>query len=309
MIIERPVDAKKLSWGFRSDFYGGSDAALLRPMNNFGPQGTHMGTDFRQLYVSAHLPILSAKGVDLQLGRQNMPLGYETLMAPYRPLYSQTYFWINFQVAATAAIATWHASDSLDLLGGVVIGYNTIFDVRGRAPDYITRVTYRPGNSTRTAFLGSVFTGPKPAPLATGHTASWQTVLDLEARRTWTPRFYQVIQVNSSWASKDQKINGRTSATHGVSSLATFHLAKQLDLNARGEWFHDAHGVRTGTAGHYGETTLGLSVMPTRWITLRPELRGDFAGQPSFGPVNSTVRAHNQLTAGGDLIFKFSVFR
>jgi hypothetical protein len=309
MIVERPVDTKNWSWGFRSDFYGGSDAALLRPMNNFGPQDKHMGTDFRQLILSAHMPVLTAKGVDLQLGRQNMPLGYETLMAPYRPLYSQTYFWINFQVVATAAVATWHVSNSLDLLGGVLIGYNTVFEMRGRAPDYVTRVTYRPENSTRTTFLGSVITGPKPAPIAAGHTDSWQTIVDIEARRTWTPRFSQVIQASSSWASKDQKIQGGTAATHGASSTATYHMDKQLDMNARGEWFYDIHGVHTGVAGHFGESTLGLSVMPTRWITFRPELRGDFSGQPSFGPVGAANHSRNQLSAAFDMIFKFSAIR
>jgi len=309
MIVERPPDAKNWSWGFRSDFYGGSDAALLRPLNNFGPQDKHMGTDFRQLFISAHMPVLDAKGVDLQLGRQNMPLGYETLMAPYRPLYSQTYFWINFQVTATAAVATLHPANSIDLLGGALIGYNTVFEMRGRAPDYITRVTYRPGNSTRTVWLGSVFAGPKPAPIAAGHTDSWQTIVDLEARRTWIARFTQVMQANSSWASKDQKIQGGTSATHGVSSMATFHLDKQLDLNARGEWFYDVHGVHTEVAGHFGETTLGLGIMPARWITFRPEVRGDFSGQPSFGPVSAATHSRNQLSAAFDLIFKFSVIR
>lgn len=309
MIVERPPDTKNWSWGFRSDFYGGSDAALLRPLNNFGPQDKHMGTDFRQLFISAHMPVLSAKGVDLQLGRQNMPLGYETLMAPYRPLYSQTYFWINFQVTATAAVATWHATNSLDILGGALIGYNTVFEMRGRAPDYIARITYRPGNSTRTVFLGSVFAGPKPAPIAAGHTDSWQTIAEVEARRTWTPRFSQVAQASSSWASKDQKNQGGTSATHGASSIATFHLDKQFDLNARGEWFYDAHGVHTGVAGHFGETTLGLSIMPARWITFRPEVRGDFSEQPSFGPVGAANHSRNQLTAAFDVIFKFSVIR
>jgi hypothetical protein len=309
MIVERPPDTKNWSWGFRSDFYGGSDAALLRPLNNFGPQDKHMGTDFRQLFISAHMPVLSAKGIDLQLGRQNMPLGYETLMAPYRPLYSQTYFWINFQVTATAAVATWHASNSLDLLGGVLIGYNTVFEMRGRAPDYIARATYRPGNSARTAFLGSVFVGPKPAPIAAGHTDSWQTIAEVEARRTWTPRFSQVMQASSSWASKDQTIQGGTSATHGVSSITTFHLYKQIDLNARGEWFYDAHGVHTGVAGHFGEATLGLSIMPARWVTFRPEVRGDFSGQPSFGPVGAANHGRNQLTAAFDVIVKFSAIR
>jgi hypothetical protein len=309
MIVERPPDTKNWSWGFRSDFYGGSDAALLRPLNNFGPQDKHMGTDFRQLFISAHMPVLSAKGVDLQLGRQNMPLGYETLMAPYRPLYSQTYFWINFQVVATAAVATLHPANSLDLLGGALIGYNTVFEMRGRAPDYIARATYRPGNSSRTAFLGSVFVGPKPAPIAAGHTDSWQTIVEVEARRTWTPRFSQVMQASSSWASKDQAIHGGTSATHGASSIATFHLDRQFDLNARGEWFYDAHGVHTGVAGHFGETTFGFSIMPARWVTFRPEVRGDFSGQPSFGPVGAVNHSRNQLTAAFDVIFKFSAIR
>jgi hypothetical protein len=309
MVVERTVDTKNWSWGFRSDFYGGSDAALLRPINNFGPQGKHMGTDFRQLFISAHMPILSAKGMDLQLGRQNMPLGYETLMGPYRPLYSQTYFWINFQVVATAAVATLHPANSLDLLGGVLIGYNTVFEMRGRAPDYITRITYRPGNSTRTTYLGSIFAGPKPAPIAAGHTDSWQTIAETEARRVWTPRFSQVVQASSSWASKDQKNRGGTSATHGASSIATYHLDRQLDLNLRGEWFYDVHGVHTGVAGHFGEVTLGLGMMPARWITFRPEVRGDFSGQPSFGPVSASVHNRNQLSAAFDVIFKFSAIR
>ena len=309
LIVERPADTKNWSWGFRSDFYGGSDAALLRPMNNFGPQDKHMGTDFRQLFISAHMPILSAKGVDLQLGRQNMPLGYESLMAPYRPLYSGTYFWINFQVAATAAVATLHPTNSLDLLGGTLIGYNTMFEMRGRAPDYIARATYRPANSTRTTFIGSVFAGPKPAPIAAGHTDSWQTIAEVEARRTWTPRFSQIMQASSSWSSKDQANHGGASATRGASSIATFLLDRQFDLNARGEWFYDAHGVHTGVAGHFGETTLGLSVKPARWITFRPEVRGDFSGQPSFGPVGAANHSRNQLSTAFDVIFKFSAIR
>jgi hypothetical protein len=307
LIIDRPTDPKHLSWGFRSDFYGGQDAALLRPMNSFGPQGKHMGTDFRQIYATVHIP--GKRPWDLQLGRQNMPLGYETLMAPYRPMYSQTYFWINFQVTATAAVATWHPTPSLDLLGGTVIGYNTIFSMRGRAPDYVTRVTYRPHNNAATTLLGSVFAGPKPAPIATGHSDSWQTVLDVELRRRWSQRVQQTFQYDASWATKDKANQGKTSATRGVSTLAVFHLDKQLDLNARGEWFYDPHGVHTGTAGKFGETTLGLAYSPTRWVTFRPEVRGDFAGQPTYGAQGAAHHDRNQVSAAIDMIFKFSAIR
>ena len=135
LIIERQLAHDGWSWGFRSDFYAGSDAALLRPQNGFGPENDpHWGTDFRQLYLSLHMPLLSQGGVDLQLGRQNVPIGYETLMAPYRPMYSETYFWIHFQVGSTAATATWHPTDYLDILGSINLGYNTFFNLRGSSP-------------------------------------------------------------------------------------------------------------------------------------------------------------------------------
>lgn len=306
LVVERSTAKDQWSWGFRTDFYGGSDAALLRPMNSFGPQGKRFGTDFRQAYLTIHMPVLSAKGVDWQLGRQNMPLGYETLMGPYRPLYSQTYYWIYFQVAATAATATWHATDSLDLMGGVAFGYNTVFKTRGRAPVYLVRSIYRP--SKNNTILGSVFTGPKPAAVATGHAGSWQTVAEAELRHDWSPHVTQAILVNSSWNSKDQKTHG-TTATHGAFTITTVHLNKQLDLNTREEWFYDAHGLRTGVPGHFVETTAGVNIMPNRWVNFRPEVRGDFSGQRSFGALNATRWKRNQLTVGFDLILKFSAMK
>ena len=36
VVLERST-TKTLSWGFRTDFYAGSDAALLRSQNHFGP--------------------------------------------------------------------------------------------------------------------------------------------------------------------------------------------------------------------------------------------------------------------------------
>jgi hypothetical protein len=83
LIVDRLPSKEGWSSGFRADFYAGSDAALLRPLNSFGPQGTHMGTDFRQAYLSFHTPDINHRGIDRSFGRQNMPIGYETVMGPY----------------------------------------------------------------------------------------------------------------------------------------------------------------------------------------------------------------------------------
>jgi hypothetical protein len=305
LIVERQLAHEGWSWGFRSDFYAGSDAALLRPQNGFGPENDpHWGTDFRQLYLSLHMPLLSQGGVDLQLGRQNVPIGYETLMAPYRPMYSETYFWIHFQVGSTAATATWHATDDLDILGSVNFGYNTFFNLRGSSPCYLAKAIYSIGPDKQTTVSAAVYTGPEPFPAATGHLGSWQTGAGAGVRHNWSPRLTQQFLVSGSWDFNDPAVN-RTSPSYGTFTILTYHLNQHLDLNARGEWFWDKHGARTGNAAHYGEVAVGLNVMPNPWINFRPEIRGDFASEPSFGSVRSTNRERSQLTVAFDVILKF----
>jgi len=62
----------------------------------------------------------------------------------------------------------------------------------------------------------------------------------------------------------------RTPRKHSI-GVRPFHLNKILDLNTRGEWFHDKQGARTGIARTYGKT-IGLNVMPVSWINFHPEL-------------------------------------
>ena len=236
LIVERQLTKEGWSWGFRSDFYAGSDAALLHPQNGFGPQDLRWGTDFRQLYLSLHMPVLSQGGVDLLLGRQNVQIGYETLMAPYRPMYSETYFWIHDQVGSTAATATWHATDHLDLLGSVILGFNTFFDLRGRSPCYLAKAIYSIGPEKQTKVSAAVYTGPEPFPVATGHLGSWQTGAGAGVKHNWSPRLTQEFLVSGSWDFNDPAVN-RTSPTYGAFTILTYHLNQHLDLNGRGEWF------------------------------------------------------------------------
>jgi Putative beta-barrel porin-2, OmpL-like. bbp2 len=90
-----------------------------------------------------------------------------------------------------------------------------------------------------------------------------------------------------------------------AATTAIFHLNKILDLNTRGEWFYDKQDARTGIAGTYEETTIGLNVMPVSWINFRPELRADFATQPFCGTVGSAHHRENKLTVACDLLIKF----
>ena len=62
LVVERTLgeDNEGWSWGCRSEFYMGADAALLHPLDGFGPSRTpRFGTDFRQAYFSLHAPVLT----------------------------------------------------------------------------------------------------------------------------------------------------------------------------------------------------------------------------------------------------------
>ena len=306
--VERPLTPcdRGWDWGFRADFFAGQGAALLRPLNSFGPQSQRMGTDFRQAFFSLHLPIVTKGGVDVQLGRQNVPIGYETIMGVYRPLYSATYYWIFHQVGSTGVFATLHASSKLDLIAGSDLNYNTVFILRGRAPSYLAKAIYAPFANKTTTLIADVYTGPLPVPTLAAHNGLWQTLVETEVRHRWSQRVSQVLQGSYEWDIRDPAERNRTSVAQGAFSIVSVHLTQNsLELNLRGEWMHDLNGIRTHHPGTFGEATGGISIMPAPWITLRPELRGDFASSSVLGPLDATLHRRTQLTAGGDLIFKF----
>ncbi len=277
-------------------------------MPNFGPQGTHFGTDFRQAYLALHTPGINKLGIDWTFGRQNVPIGFETLMGPYRPMYSETYFWIHYEVGSTSALATLHPSGKLDVIGGVVMGYNTVFVLRGPAPSYLARVLFRPHGYKKTQLVATTFTGPEPVFATTGHVGTWQTVSELQARHVWTDRIAQIIQGHYA-ADVHDPATKKNSATEGAFLITDFKIDPNLYLNTRGEWFADRHGVRTGAPGTFSEATLGLNYLPVPWINFRPEVRGDFGGQRSYRASQGGPATSNQVTVAFDVIIKFDAFK
>ena len=83
--------------------------------------------------------------------------------------------------------------------------------------------------------------------------------------------------------------------------ICTYHLTHCVDVNFRTEWFDDVHGTHTGIATNYYETTFGFDYHPTKCLSIRPELRGDFAADPVW----HDNRDKSELTAAVDMVLKF----
>ena len=283
LVLQRPLRQDRLDFGFNIRYFAGADAALGQPRGGIGyPVGnSHFGQDFRDLYISAHLPILTEGGVDVKAGRMNSIIGYNGFLSPYRPFYSSDYQCFYSQDGAfTGVLADLHVSKKLDVWNGVTFGANTFFTKRSNnSICYIGQVNYWVTDEHKTRLTASVYAGPNAIFTAPGLAGTFDTTIELRIQQNWSRRFTQIIQSNMGW---DANTPVGTGSWYGVYTIGLFHLNPKLDINVRGEWFDDVRGTRTGIDTDYAEVTLGLNWHPIKCFEFRPEIRGDFAGEPAF---------------------------
>ncbi|MBI3406838.1 MAG: outer membrane beta-barrel protein [Planctomycetes bacterium] len=304
-VIDRPLKTDAWSLGFYFQFFAGADAAFLQGPGDIQSSNPRFGGTIRQLYLSAHAPVLTEGGVDFVLGRQGSLMGYESYMAPLRPFYSLTYQWQYGEDGDdTGFYATWHVTKQLDLSYGVTLGSNTFFTLRDDSPCHIAQVNYWLQEEKKTLVTGSFLIGDqavgKTTPFKPGSLA---TVVELSVRHTWSDFLTQVIQANLGWDQSVPRIG--LGQWVGLYTIGIFQLGPKLDLQARAEWFDDVNGTRTGFATNYGALTTGVAFRPRPWIAVRPEVRADFAGVPAFGPAGFFHRSDRQLTAAVECLVKF----
>jgi hypothetical protein len=255
-----------------------------------------------------HTPVAFYQGIDWTIGRINFPTGVETVLGPYQQLYSRSYFWIHAETSGTALLVTFHANPQLDIVTGTTMGYNTTFLLRGRAPSYLARLLYHHEGVRKQQVIATVYSGPEPLAATGRHIGNWQTLGELQAREAWTPRFSQIFDLNYIADANDPANRRHNSATQGASILSGFVLNRATTLHVRTEWFADPHGSRTVTPGTYGEATAGVTFHPNQWFEFRPEVRGDFSGQKSFGSADSNIRHRNQLSVGFEVLIMGRLF-
>jgi hypothetical protein len=304
-VIEKPLQQDVFNLGFMMRYFAGADAALGAAKGGIGSpvSNQHFGQDFRDLYISAHLPILTDGGVDFKIGRMNTIIGYNGFLAPYRPFYSSDYqFFYSQDGAFTGWLTDVHVSDRLDIWNGMTLGANTFFVQRSsRSICYIGQINYWLTDEKKTRLTGSVYAGPDAIFAAPGLAGNYVTMVELRLQQNWSKRFTQIIQNNMGW---DANTPVGTGSWYGLYTIGIYHLTEQLDILGRAEWFDDVKGTRTGIDTNYSEVTLGCNWHPIKYLEVRPEIRGDFAGAPAFG-VNGAHTDKSQLTGGISFLVKF----
>ena len=303
--IQKPLQQDEFDIGFNMRYFAGADAALGAAKGGIGwpPGDPHFGQDFRDLYLSAHLPILTEGGMDVKVGRMNTIIGYNGFLAPYRPFYSSDYqFFYSQDGAFTGFVTDLHVNDRLDIWNGMTLGANTFFTLRANdSYCYIGQVNYWTSDEKRTRLTGSVYAGPHALFAAPNLAGTYDTMVELRVQQDWSERFTQVLQSNMGW---DANTPVGTGSWYGLYLISIYHINTQVDALLRTEWFDDVKGTRTGIDTNYAEVTLGCNWHPVKFLEIRPEIRGDFAGADAFG-VNGAHTNRSQLTGGVSFLVKF----
>jgi hypothetical protein len=305
LVIQKPLQQDRFDWGFNVRYYAGADAATGQPLGGIDdpPGNPRFSHDFRDLYISAHLPILTEGGMDVKIGRMNTIIGYNGYLAPYRPFYSSDYqFFYSQDGAFTGFLTCLHVTKQLDVWNGMTLGANTFFTKRSNdSYCYIGQINYALTEERRTVLTASTYCGQDAIFAAPGLNGDFVTMVELRAQHRWSEHLTQIVQCNMGW---DTNTPVGTGSWYGLYTIGILHLNACWDLQARAEWFRDVKGTRTGFDTDYGAITIGVNWHPNDYLEIRPEIRGDFAGMPAFGGSN-TATDRNQLTCAIGALLKF----
>ena len=129
LTIERDLDPKATGpdFGFKLQGMYGSDAQFTHLIG----EGDHSSSsrnafDLVEANVYAHLPYLTAGGIDVKVGQFSTPIGNEVIAAGGNFFYSKSYIF-NFGIPLKhmGLLVTTHVNPILDIYTGYTTGVNT----------------------------------------------------------------------------------------------------------------------------------------------------------------------------------------
>jgi hypothetical protein len=329
-IVENPLEHEsRPNFGYRVDFLVGNDApffvanGLFSAFTGFdatsgvgvnGPdsfrQVHRIGIDLPQFYLEAHIPhVLTDKGIDIRVGKFYTLMGREVYPGADTDFYSRTYENIYATpFTHTGILATVHATRQLDVVAGVVRGWDVFAD-NNSSPSYHGAFIWTSPDK-RYSWTTAWITGPEQ-PDNDGNyrtlVSSYVTVkFDSSGRLVLVTGGHYGFEAN---AAIDPVTGSRKDADwYGYSANLFYTVTPRLRLGTRAEWFRDDEGTRTaqlkrpGFAASFFDLTAGVTYQPYRSLRIRPEVRIDWS--PDARPYNDQTD-HFQFTAAVDMIWRF----
>jgi len=330
LVLENTLEHEnKIDLGYRVDFLVGHDApffvanGLLSDFTGFnrssgvgvdGPSSfrevNRVGIDFTQFYLEAHFPgVLTPGGIDVRAGKFFTYMGREVYPGADTDFYSRAYENVYATpFTHTGVMATLHAAATLDVMAGIVRGWDVFKDNNDMVSFHGVFIWNSPDK--RYNWTTAWITGPEQ-PDNNDHYRSLITsyfTAKFGAGDAWMVSAGGHFAYESR-AAVDPATGGlKDTKWYGTTVNLFYNIGPTLRLGTRIEWFRDEDGTRTALLGRPGfnanffEATLGVTYKPVRSVMIRPELRVDWS--PDARPYNDQT-SKVQFIPAIDLIVRF----
>lgn len=310
------------------------------------------GVALPQAYGEVYLPFLA--GTSIKFGHFYSPLGYESVMSPYNFFYTHSYSMLYGEAKTlTGGLLTQKLNDYWSLLFGINRGWDTW---EGYENDTSFLAGFKWANAAEPENVSSsisfaIQNGKQiyEADLMPG--ASNYTVKEgdmfnysLVYQQKLGPNLQYVLQhdlgtiENGSYSldmRSDEIVKRSNAYWYSVTNYLFYQINETLAIGTRFEWFQDdgharwlanpsptevinnrGNVTRKMEGDNYYNVALGLNWKPTRWITIRPEVRYDWSDYEykfynSRGNYLMSKYAYKDgtkkelVTVGGDFIVRF----
>jgi hypothetical protein len=328
-VLENPLEHEnRFNLGYRVDFLAGHDAPFFAANGLFdrftgldstsgvgleGPSSfrnvNRIGIDLTQFYLDLFFPrFITERGIDVRIGKFYTLMGREVYPAPDTDFYSRTYENIvGTPFTHTGVLATVHATETLDVVAGVVEGWDVFQDNNGR-PSYQAALIWN-SRDKRYNWTTVAINGPE------------QPDNDHDDRALVTSYLTVKLGSDEKWllstgghvgheanAASDAPGHLKDAEWYAYSAHLFYTVDPRLRLGLRAEWFRDDDGARTavlkrpGFAASFYDVTLGVTYSLRENLRVRPEIRLDWT--PDARPFNDQTDK-SQVTAAFDVVWKF----
>ncbi len=290
-------------WGGLLDVTIGKDADTIAAYGTIskskGPaNGANHYVDPTQFYV-----YYATGPVSIIAGKFVTSAGAEVIKSDGDVNYSRSIlFGYAIPFTHTGFRATYKASDTLTLMGGVNQGWDAFED-----PNHDKTVelggTFAP---TKTFSLAAMYHGGKE--LVTNYPKSsangMRNLIDIVGTFNATDQLTLIL--NYDYGDQDQaSASGGKAKWQGIAGYANYQINDQWRISLRGEYFNDPDGYRTGVIQKWKEATLTLAWLPAKEWEIRGEVRVDKSDQSAFLKSDGVTPTNDQHSVGVEVLYKF----
>lgn len=279
--LTRAVDAGGYHWdiGGRVDLLYGTDqifttARGLETRGDLSPKwnSQRYGLAMPQAYMEVYAPW--GNGLTMKLGHFYSILGYETVPAPENFFYSKSLARQYGEPFTHTGFLGSTRLGSFNVHAGMTRGWNNWED-NNNDFGFLGGIDWTcPDQCTSIAFAIHIGREQDEPPVNT----ELRTVYSLVVQHWLTERLQYVLQYDHAF-DEGGASGGRDADWFGVNQYLYYTIDSCWKGGIRYEWFRDEDAARIDThaGADYFELSLGLNWTPTDWVSVRPEVRWDWA--------------------------------